>query len=509
MYTGFPAGTQLYLPDYVAGSDALVPTAGGDLGLAQSVGQYVPGSGSLLLQRVPFADATGAGGQPVGAPGGAAPVSFSTVSSVALTNGSGYAVYEVVDANPSLIESAQFPLFIGVPAGTAPATANETISFAPVSTAGTASSSAPVPRFASTTPASDCSIVGDCNAGYFPKLSVSGYLLNLTAFAGGLGTGGAVAIQNSGGGIMNWTAAVQYGSGTGWLNLYPASGQNNGTVNVAGTALNLAAGTYKANIVIDGGPFGGTATLPVTLTVSTPSGTSGTGSTGSSGTGSSGSGSSSGTGSSGAGGSSSAGSGAASTAPLVTSVMNAASFADAPVVGGSLSTIKGSNFGGKTVTVTFDGEAATLLYTSASQINLIVPADVAAKSTTQLVVTVDGVPSSAQTLQVASAWPGIFAGGVVNQDNSVNAPAAGAAPGSVIQIYATGIPDGATVTALIGSQKNLVPLYAGPAPGIPGVQQVNVTVPANAGGGSTALAICATGAGGQQYCSTGFALNVQ
>jgi uncharacterized protein (TIGR03437 family) len=189
--------------------------------------------------------------------------------------------------------------------------------------------------------------------------------------------------------------------------------------------------------------------------------------------------------------------------------MNAASFASAPVVGGSLSTVMGSNFAGKSVAVTFDGEAATLLYTGASQINLIVPADLA-KTTTQMVVTVDGVSSAAQTLQVAPAWPGIFSGGVVNQDNSVNGPTAGfgAAPGSIIQIYATGIPTGATVTAVIGSQANLVPLYAGPAPGIPGLQQVNVTVPASAGSGSTALTICAT-VGSQPYCSIGFALNVR
>ena len=67
-YSGFPANATLYLPDLVAGSDALVPTAGGDLGLPQAVGQYVPGSGTLLLARVVGADATGAGGTPVPVP---------------------------------------------------------------------------------------------------------------------------------------------------------------------------------------------------------------------------------------------------------------------------------------------------------------------------------------------------------------------------------------------------------------------------------------------------------
>lgn len=504
-YSGFPTGTQLYLPDYVAGSDALVPTAGGDLGLTQAVGQYVPGSGSLLLARVPFADATGAGGFAPSAPSTAGILNI--VSPVTLTGGAGYAVYEVVDANPGAIESAQFPLFIGVPSNTAPATATQNISFAPVSTVTTASATAPVPRFATSVPANDCSIVGDCNAGYYPKLSVSGYLLSLTGYAGGLGTGGAIAIQNTGGGIMNWTATVQYLNGSGWLNVYPSSGQNNGTANIAGTAVNLAAGTYKANVIIDGGPFGGTQTLPVTFTVSTPGGS--TGSTGSTGSGSTGSSGSSGSSGSGVGSSgSSGGPTPTSTAPAVTSIMNAASFANAPVVAGSISTVMGSNFTGKTVAVTFDGEAATLLYTGASQINLLVPSDLASKTTTQMVVTADGVSSPAQTVQVSPAWPGIFSGGVLNQDNSVNAPTTGAAPGSVIQIFATGIPTGATVTAAIGGQQNLVPLYAGPAPGIPGVQQVNVTVPASGASGSTALSICTT-TGGQPFCSIGFALNVK
>src|SRR6185437_3468906 len=120
-YSGFPAGTQLYLPDFVAGSDALTPTAGGDLGLPQAAGQYVPGSSSLLLARVQFADSSGAGGQIASFPSGG-PGTLYTVSSVPLTNGAGYAVYEVVDANPGVIESAQFPVFFGIPANSAPST---------------------------------------------------------------------------------------------------------------------------------------------------------------------------------------------------------------------------------------------------------------------------------------------------------------------------------------------------------------------------------------------------
>ena len=91
----------------------------------------------------------------------------------------------------------------------------------------------------------------------------------------------------------------------------------------------------------------------------------------------------------------------------------------------------------------------------------------------------------------------------------MNGPTIAANPGDILQIFLTGIPVNAAVTAVIGSQTNLTPLYAGPAPGIAGVQQVNVAVPAGTGGGgSTQVAICATAAE-RQFCSTGLPLYVK
>jgi uncharacterized protein (TIGR03437 family) len=109
---------------------------------------------------------------------------------------------------------------------------------------------------------------------------------------------------------------------------------------------------------------------------------------------------------------------------------------------------------------------------------------------------------------LAPAWPSLFTNGVFNQDNSLNSAASGAKPGSILQIFATGVPAGATVSVLIGDRKDLVPLYAGAAPDVPGVQQINVAVPDGLEPGSTQLSVCAFTAG-QQYCSTGYALMVQ
>ena len=64
-----------------------------------SGGVYRPGANELLLNLVTGADASGAGGTVTGAPGGLS--SLGSVTQVALTDGAGYVVYEVEDANPN------------------------------------------------------------------------------------------------------------------------------------------------------------------------------------------------------------------------------------------------------------------------------------------------------------------------------------------------------------------------------------------------------------------------
>jgi uncharacterized protein (TIGR03437 family) len=125
-----------------------------------------------------------------------------------------------------------------------------------------------------------------------------------------------------------------------------------------------------------------------------------------------------------------------------------------------------------------------------------------------MVVKVDDATSAPFTVALAPAWPAIFAHGVLNQDNVENAPAAAAKSGTILQIFATGIPPSATVSVHLGDRKDLIPLYAGEAPTAPGVQQVNVAIPDGTRSGAAALIICAN-AGGQQYCSTGNTVAVQ
>ncbi|GEM_PF-486707 len=474
-YSGFPASAQVYLPDFVAGSDAARPTLGGDLGGTATVGQYLPGSGTLLLARVIGADSNGAGGAPLSTPTGAAAVTLDSVSAVPLANGAGYAVYEVIDSNPNALENAQFPTFVGLPAGTPAAVAHESISIGPISTVATATTSDPVPRFAATTPGTDCSRVGDCQASYFPKLSVNSGPILLSAIAGGPMTSepGYVPVSNIGGGTMIWSVAVNYVNGSGWIQLEgPTNVINGGSFRVFAQAKNLAPGSYQANLVINAGAEAGSKTVPVTLNVqaappppTTP-------------------------------------------AVTITAIVNAATFAPSPLVSGSVATLQGTHLSGTVVNVTVGGLQAAILFHSDSQINFQVPPALGSQTSADVVVTVDGASSPPVTAVLAPAYPTIFAHGIRNQDWTENGTSNPARAGSVLQIFATGLPTAGTVTVQIGNQANLVPQYAAAAPTLPGVQQVNVAVPPGLAAGPTQLTLCAT-VNGQPYCSTNYALVVQ
>jgi uncharacterized protein (TIGR03437 family) len=215
-------------------------------------------------------------------------------------------------------------------------------------------------------------------------------------------------------------------------------------------------------------------------------------------------------------------------APAITSFGNSASYARDAISPGELISIFGTNLGppsgagltldsnGLVATslgdtrVLFDGVPAPLIYTSATQVNTIVPFGLSTE-TTQLSVVYQGQSSDAVPIAVARAVPGIFsvdgsgagAAIVANQDGTLNSAENPAAPGSVVTLYATGMgplspvgPDGAVVTAdalplamlAIAVQVGDTPasvLYAGGAPGIvQGVMQVNVAIPSTASPGS-------------------------
>jgi len=463
-YSNVPASAAIYVPDAVAGSGATVPTAGGDLGTPAAVGQYTPASHTLLLVRVLNSDSTGTGGTlaPLPAANGAGVLVLNGANPVPLTNGSGYAVYEVVDANPSAIESAQIPNFFALPPNSPPSTSNGSLSLAPVSTVATASTTAPIPRFVAVMPPSDCAAVGDCNASYYPQLQVTATPLQVTAVSGGKPVAaGNITIRDTRGGVLDWSASATYSNGAGWVSFSDPFGIDNATVQVLVDPGALAPGTYQATVLIDAGPIAGSQSIPLTFIVTAPA-----------------------------------------PAVVIGAITDAADFHPGPVAPGELATVWGSNLAGQNVSVALNGMPAKLFYTGAQQINLRIPPALSGQPSAKLVVTADGASSAPFTVPLTSVAPAIFTPGVLNQDNTVNSAANPAPLGSILQIFLTGMPDsGAVATVAIQNRGNLVPLYAGAAPGFLGLQQVNVAVPADLLPVTSNLTICVMGVGNQPSCS--------
>jgi uncharacterized protein (TIGR03437 family) len=465
-YSGFPQDAQLFVPDVIAGSDAVKPTAGGDFELPASGGAYAPSAeGSLLLARVNGAASNGAGGTPVYTPGaiGSGTVTFNSVSQLSIVNGGAYVVYEVVDANNSAIESAQFPTFLGLaPDGNRQASqTSASVFFAPQSSVITASATEALPRFRAIAPQPDCSIVGDCST-YLPALSLNTTSLQFSAGSSEATQQGVFVIHNTGGGAMNWKVSISYGSGSGWLSVDPYQGVNDTAVRVYANPVGVAPGTYTGTLAINGGQYAGTQSIAVTFTVAGPP---------------------------------------PPPTPTIASVVNAASLLKAPAVPGSLSTIFGQNFTGKNVSATFDGTSATISFSNDTQINLLVPSALGSKSSSQLMVTVDGTSSSPYTVNLAPFAPAIFSGAVLNQDWTPNDSNHPAPAGSILQIFATGLSGAGTISGHISDRDIPTPNYAGPAPGLPGVQQINLTIPPDLSSMTTSLYVCGISPGGAPVCS--------
>lgn len=202
-------------------------------------------------------------------------------------------------------------------------------------------------------------------------------------------------------------------------------------------------------------------------------------------------------------------------------IVNAASSQAGPVAPGEIVTIYGSGIGPSVpqqlqltadrqristgvagARVFFDGTAAPVLYASSSQVNVIVPYGIAARSTTVVRVELQGFRSNDVSMAVAASAPGIFSmdgsgtgpGAILNQDGSLNSAAAPAGRGSVVVLFGTGEgstqPDGVDgklavrplskpvlpVSVQIGGVDARV-VYSGAAPGFAGLLQINAVVP--------------------------------
>jgi len=179
--------------------------------------------------------------------------------------------------------------------------------------------------------------------------------------------------------------------------------------------------------------------------------------------------------------------------------------------------------------VTFDGQPVPLFYVSERLVTVHAPANLTAGNMTRIQVISSAGSSPTVSLNVAAVNPGVFtyeSGGqgqakAVNQDGSLNGDGTGnssqtgAARGSVISVYASGLgvvnpqvasgsvppgsplsPTASTVTASIGGRPATV-LFAGAAPGQTGIYQVNIMVPTTVVAGTARLVLTAEGKSSQ------------
>lgn len=193
------------------------------------------------------------------------------------------------------------------------------------------------------------------------------------------------------------------------------------------------------------------------------------------------------------------------------SVLNAASLLEGPVAPGEILTIFGAGIGpaqgangtfdstGLLTTqvggteVRFDNIPAPVLYAQQDQINLQVPYAVAGRARTQMEIRYNGKAVATVALAVTEAAPALFPV-AANQDGSPNSASEPAPRGTILTFYGTGegLTDGPNVggrMAELPYPRPLLPvtvsvagltaeiLYAGSAPGLVGIFQLNARVP--------------------------------
>ncbi len=278
-----------------------------------------------------------------------------------------------------------------------------------------------------------------------------------------------VAITNTGGGSFTYSVAANQP----WLNVAGSGSAITVSVNPAG----LTANTYQGAItILASGASNSPQTISVTLGV------------------------------------------AGTAQPLsISHVSNSATGLQGPVAPGELVSIMGTGLGptaGVSFSVNsmgavdstlagtrvfFGSVAAPLTYTSSTQINAIVPYEMAGQTQVTMRVEYLGVFAN-QTIQLANASPGIFTldasgtgpAAALNQDGTINGPLNPAPKGSYVTIYFTGggetAPSGVTgsitglslkwltlpVSVTVGGRPANV-IFDGAAPAlVDGVDQLNV-----------------------------------
>ena len=215
----------------------------------------------------------------------------------------------------------------------------------------------------------------------------------------------------------------------------------------------------------------------------------------------------------------------AATDPVVTGIVNAASYANGPLAPGEFITISGQNIGPQVtaagvpdasgnlsaqlggVQVTFNGVPGPLLAVSAERVTAIVPFEISGSASIAVVLSFHGKQAAAQTLRSTDTSPGLFSadgtgsgpGAFLNPDGTLNSPDQPAVAGSTVVLTATGLgptnPPGSSGTTVTGAfplagdvsvqvgGKAANVIFAGATQGqVAGTTQLNVQLPRGVAG---------------------------
>ena len=166
----------------------------------------------------------------------------------------------------------------------------------------------------------------------------------------------------------------------------------------------------------------------------------------------------------------------------VTTVNGASYRTDQGIAPGSIAVAFGA-FSNTPDGVLVSGIASEILAANTTQVNFIVPA-MAPLGAAAISIRAAGNEIASGTLTISAAGPGIFVlqpsdaqqpGAIENQDYSVNDVSHPAAPGSVVQIYATGFGGDSLPVQVFFADIPAQVLYSGLA--APGLWQINAMVP--------------------------------
>lgn len=309
-----------------------------------------------------------------------------------------------------------------------------------------------------------------------PALSVQKSLVFVARTGEPVPTSRELSIEASDKSAIAWSAVVS--SGNPWLSVTPGSGVTPGKFTVQVNPAGLSPGAYSGSVTLTSAGITGADNNPLSIAVGLAIDTP---------------------------------------APFPEGTVSAASFQPERAVSpGGLLSLFGMNLAAGTVgaselplprslgnsQVLVNDVPAPLVFVSPNQINFQLPVETAGSEATLTVANRSG-PGLTTTVKLASETPAIFSSNatgtgqaaVLNQDGTLNSSANPARAGSIVQIFATGL--GATDPPSVTGQaagsspaqtSKTTPIvlfsgqlaqvhFAGGAPGLVGVDQVNASIP--------------------------------